>query len=72
MWDNRCTAHRVIPGTYDSPRRGIRTTVFGEKPYFDPASESRRELQEREKAAEKGGQVNGIGSGGKGSVNTPA
>lgn len=31
MWDNRCTLHRVIPGTYEGPRRGVRTTVFGEK-----------------------------------------
>ncbi|KAH9230354.1 hypothetical protein K456DRAFT_1727412 [Colletotrichum gloeosporioides 23] len=49
MWDNRCTIHRVIPGTYDAPRRGIKTTVFGEKPYFDPASESRAEREERRK-----------------------
>lgn len=26
-----CTLHRVIPGAYKGPRRGIRTTVFGEK-----------------------------------------
>jgi sulfonate dioxygenase len=31
MWDNRCTLHRVIPGTYKEKRRGVRTTVFGEK-----------------------------------------
>ncbi len=32
MWDNRCTLHRVIPGKYASgTRRGVRTTVFGEK-----------------------------------------
>ena len=31
MWDNRCSAHRVIPGTYEGNRKGIRTTVFGEK-----------------------------------------
>ena len=31
MWDNRCTIHRVIPGTYKAPRTGVRTTVFGEK-----------------------------------------
>ncbi|CBF89959.1 hypothetical protein AN0215.2 [Aspergillus nidulans FGSC A4] len=49
MWDNRCTLHRVIPGTYEGKRRGIRTTVFGEKPYFDPASESRNERNAREK-----------------------
>ncbi|CEL03115.1 Putative Alpha-ketoglutarate-dependent sulfonate dioxygenase [Aspergillus calidoustus] len=47
MWDNRCTLHRVIPGTYEGKRRGIRTTVFGEKPYFDPASESRNERARR-------------------------
>ncbi|KAJ5775696.1 uncharacterized protein N7511_000707 [Penicillium nucicola] len=48
MWDNRCTLHRVIPGTYKGLRRGIRTTVFGEQPYFDPDSESRvaRKLRE--------------------------
>ncbi|KAL2001890.1 hypothetical protein VTN02DRAFT_1045 [Thermoascus thermophilus] len=34
MWDNRCTVHRVIPGSYKEPRRGIRTTVFGEKLLF--------------------------------------
>ncbi|KAK1757852.1 putative alpha-ketoglutarate-dependent sulfonate dioxygenase [Echria macrotheca] len=47
MWDNRCTLHRVIPGSYEAPRRGIRTTVFGEKPYFDPASEGRLQRQQR-------------------------
>ncbi|KAH8813046.1 alpha-ketoglutarate-dependent sulfonate dioxygenase [Xylogone sp. PMI_703] len=62
MWDNRTAVHRVIPGTYKAPRRGIRTTVFGEKPYFDPNSESRRERQERldrEKASENGQHTNG-------------
>ena len=35
MWDNRCTVHRVIPGKYASgSRRGVRTTVFGEKRKF--------------------------------------
>jgi hypothetical protein len=29
--NQRCTVHRVIPGNYDAPRRGDRTTVFGEK-----------------------------------------
>jgi sulfonate dioxygenase len=27
----RCTLHRVIPGFYGGGRRGVRTTVFGEK-----------------------------------------
>ncbi|KAJ5225019.1 hypothetical protein N7468_006244 [Penicillium chermesinum] len=49
MWDNRCTLHRVIPGTYKGERRGIRTTVFGEKPYFDPESESREQRWARER-----------------------
>ncbi|RAQ68436.1 alpha-ketoglutarate-dependent sulfonate dioxygenase [Aspergillus flavus] len=44
----RCTVHRVIPGRYKENRRGIRTTVFGEKPYFDPTSESRDERKLRE------------------------
>ncbi|TVY81753.1 putative alpha-ketoglutarate-dependent sulfonate dioxygenase [Lachnellula suecica] len=48
MWDNRTAIHRVIPGKYtQGTRRGIRTTVFGEKPYFDPKSESREERKER-------------------------
>ncbi|KAH9996639.1 alpha-ketoglutarate-dependent sulfonate dioxygenase [Xylariaceae sp. FL0662B] len=51
MWDNRCVLHRVIPGTYEAPRRGIRTTVFGEKPYLDPASEGRAEREKRLKEA---------------------
>ncbi|KAH8423403.1 TauD/TfdA dioxygenase family protein [Aspergillus melleus] len=45
MWDNR-----VIPGTYKGARRGIRTTVFGEKPYLNPTSESRLERQSREES----------------------
>ncbi|KAK9799887.1 putative TauD/TfdA-like domain-containing protein [Seiridium cardinale] len=47
MWDNRCSVHRVIPGRYEGNRRGIRTTVFGEKPYFDPSSESRYQREDR-------------------------
>ncbi|KAF2165376.1 hypothetical protein M409DRAFT_24226 [Zasmidium cellare ATCC 36951] len=59
MWDNRCTVHRVIPGFYTAgSRKGIRTTVFGEKPYFDPNSESREERLNRELAASKT-KVNG-------------
>ncbi|OAG37859.1 hypothetical protein AYO21_07965 [Fonsecaea monophora] len=63
--NGRCTAHRVIPGTYDSPRRGIRTTVFGEKPFFDPASESRRERQLRAKQANGQGQNGHSGQNGQ-------
>ncbi|TAQ83728.1 hypothetical protein B7494_g7948 [Chlorociboria aeruginascens] len=48
MWDNRATLHRVIPGNYASgARRGVRTTVFGEKPFYDPKSEGRQERAER-------------------------
>ncbi|KAJ5898799.1 hypothetical protein N7495_003543 [Penicillium taxi] len=53
MWDNRCTLHRVIPGKYNGARRGIRTTVYGEKPYFDRDSESREERKERESQEKK-------------------
>ncbi|OQE40326.1 hypothetical protein PENCOP_c006G01608 [Penicillium coprophilum] len=55
MWDNRCTLHRVIPGTYKGARRGIRTTVFGEIPYFDPTSESRAERKLREESQDDEG-----------------
>ncbi|PMD21338.1 alpha-ketoglutarate-dependent sulfonate dioxygenase [Hyaloscypha hepaticicola] len=48
LWDNRVTLHRVIPGNYPSgARRGIRTTVFGEKPFYDPKSEGRQQRAER-------------------------
>ncbi|PVH96545.1 alpha-ketoglutarate-dependent sulfonate dioxygenase [Periconia macrospinosa] len=48
LWDNRVTLHRIIPGNYPSgARRGIRTTVFGEKPFYDPTSEGRLQRAER-------------------------
>ncbi|CAG8976829.1 hypothetical protein HYALB_00009093 [Hymenoscyphus albidus] len=54
IWDNRVTLHRVIPGTYPmGARRGIRTTVFGEKltenepAFYDPNSEGRQQRGER-------------------------
>jgi sulfonate dioxygenase len=47
FWDNRTSVHRVIPGGYKEKRLGTRTTVFGERPYFDPASEGREERRER-------------------------
>ncbi|KAH8802257.1 alpha-ketoglutarate-dependent sulfonate dioxygenase [Hyaloscypha sp. PMI_1271] len=59
MWDNRCTVHRVIPGNYDAPRRGIRTTVFGEKPYFDQNSEGREQRAARLEKAALNGNTNG-------------
>ncbi|KAK4499383.1 hypothetical protein PRZ48_009897 [Zasmidium cellare] len=48
FWDNRVIAHRAIPGGYDpSQREGKRTAVYGEKPYFDPKSESLSEKANR-------------------------
>ncbi|OBT83513.1 hypothetical protein VE02_07381 [Pseudogymnoascus sp. 03VT05] len=48
LWDNRSSLHRIIPGNYQSGiRRGIRTTVFGEKPFYDPKSEGRMQKEER-------------------------
>jgi len=58
MWDNRVTCHRVIPGKYKEARRGVRTTIFGERPYFDPKSEGRQEREER-LAKESGQSTNG-------------
>ncbi|KAJ0413299.1 alpha-ketoglutarate-dependent sulfonate dioxygenase [Aspergillus carlsbadensis] len=75
MWDNRCTLHRVIPGTYEGKRRGIRTTVFGEKPYFDPASESRNERARRlrEESKSKGeGDATAAAAAQAGQAETPA
>lgn len=41
FWDNRVVAHRAIPGGYDpTTREGKRTAIYGEKPFFDPESES--------------------------------
>lgn len=59
MWDNRSSAHRAIPGSYKQPRRGVRTTVFGAKPVFDPTSESRAERAERLERQEVNGAING-------------
>ncbi|KAF2717109.1 putative alpha-ketoglutarate-dependent sulfonate dioxygenase [Polychaeton citri CBS 116435] len=46
FWDNRVVVHRAVPGGYDpAEREGKRTAVYGEKPFFDPESES---LSQRE------------------------
>ncbi|KAI0893366.1 alpha-ketoglutarate-dependent sulfonate dioxygenase [Annulohypoxylon nitens] len=71
MWDNRCVLHRVIPGSYEAPRRGIRTTVFGEKPFYDPASEGRAERERRLKKTATIGQAKDPGAK-ENPVNTPA
>ncbi|RDL36130.1 Uncharacterized protein BP5553_06742 [Venustampulla echinocandica] len=48
LWDNRTCLHRIIPGNYHTgTRRGIRTTVFGEKPFYDPKSEGRQQREEQ-------------------------
>ncbi|KAF2100222.1 alpha-ketoglutarate-dependent sulfonate dioxygenase [Rhizodiscina lignyota] len=70
MWDNRAVVHRVIPGTYEGNRRGIRTTVFGEKPYFDPQSESRKQRTGRIKKEKEG--LNGSAPNGTNGTETPA
>lgn len=54
MWDNRCTVHRVIHGSYKAKRRGVRTTVFGEKPYLDPNSEGREQRRQRVEKEQNG------------------
>ena len=58
MWDNRISAHRVIPGKYKENRRGVRTTVFGERPYFDEKSIGREE-QEIQLAEARGEKIRG-------------
>ena len=42
IWDNRSVFHTAT-NDYTGPRQGNRVVSIGEKPYFDPASKSRRE-----------------------------
>jgi sulfonate dioxygenase len=47
FWDNRILVHKAIPGGYDvTLREGKRTTIYGEKPFYDPeiARPCRREI----------------------------
>ncbi|KAF9204837.1 hypothetical protein BGZ49_004792 [Haplosporangium sp. Z 27] len=37
IWDNRASYHTGVPDFRPYQRRGVRVTVSGEKPYFDPA-----------------------------------
>ena len=40
FWDNRTVAHRAIPGGYDKDKRqGKRSSVYGERPFYDPNSQ---------------------------------
>ncbi|KAF9267080.1 taurine catabolism dioxygenase [Marasmius fiardii PR-910] len=41
IWDNRATFHTATHD-YDAARQGNRVVSLGEKPYFDPKSQSRR------------------------------
>jgi hypothetical protein len=49
IWDNRSTFHAA---TYDYDNNGLRTgqrcVGIGERPYFDPASKSKREAEGEE------------------------
>ena len=38
MWDDRCTWHLAVWDYYPHTRSGLRVTVEGDRPYFDPAS----------------------------------
>ncbi|KAG0255118.1 hypothetical protein BG011_005310 [Mortierella polycephala] len=38
IWDNRSTFHTGVPDFRPYQRRGIRVTVSGEKPFYDPKS----------------------------------
>ncbi|EGS19682.1 uncharacterized protein CTHT_0041630 [Thermochaetoides thermophila DSM 1495] len=54
IWDNRSVYHAATPdyiGEDLGERRGSRAVSLGEKPYFDPASTSRREALKAQKAA---------------------
>ena len=38
MWDDRCTWHMALWDYFPETRTGLRVTVEGDKPYFEPAS----------------------------------
>ncbi|KAM0745699.1 alpha-ketoglutarate-dependent taurine dioxygenase [Meredithblackwellia eburnea MCA 4105] len=50
IWDNRSTWH-CASYDYSDPRAGDRVCSLGERPYFDPASRSRREALGEEEDA---------------------
>ncbi|KAI8096815.1 uncharacterized protein BX664DRAFT_324941 [Halteromyces radiatus] len=51
VWDNRCCVHNAIVDYFDEGlRHGYRVTPQGERPFYDPSSKSRRQM-EQEKAA---------------------
>ena len=38
MWDDRCTWHRALWDYYPETRSGLRVTVRGDRPFFDPST----------------------------------
>lgn len=65
FWDNRVVVHKAVPGGYDvTLREGKRTAVQGERPFFDPSSESLSERAtrlEQEKLSSTT-RTNGVGN----------
>lgn len=62
IWDNRCTYHAAthdFEGLGLGPRAGQRATSLGERPYFDPQSQSRREYLMTQMKAERESQEYG-------------
>ncbi|KAL1965890.1 hypothetical protein VTN77DRAFT_5023 [Rasamsonia byssochlamydoides] len=52
FWDNRVVVHRAIPGGYNTDEReGKRTAIYGERPFYDPKSETLSERQARLESA---------------------
>lgn len=54
IWDNRSAYHNATPDYLDEDlgeRKGNRAVSLGERPYYDPASVTRREALAAEKAA---------------------
>lgn len=46
IWDNRCTLHASMPDYHPYHRRGVRVTVSGEQPFYDPTSGTQAEVWE--------------------------
>ncbi|KAF9354213.1 hypothetical protein BGX26_007965 [Mortierella sp. AD094] len=46
IWDNRNSYHTGVPDFRPYQRRGVRVTVSGEKPYFDPKSGTKAQAWE--------------------------
>ncbi|KAF9189949.1 hypothetical protein BGZ51_008701 [Haplosporangium sp. Z 767] len=46
IWDNRSTFHTGVPDFRPYQRRGVRVTVSGEKPFYDPESSTQAKAWE--------------------------